>query len=62
MRSRNRLDSRLARLEGSSAEPMIEDWLAVLDAQDQPAAIAAMEARFPIILSPQYRCALDLFG
>lgn len=41
--------SRIAKLEGSTAEPDIEDWLAILDASDQAAALADLEAKYPAI-------------
>ena len=51
--------SRIAKLEGSTSEPTIEDWIEVLDAPDQEAALADLQARFPAMLSPKYRAQLD---
>lgn len=53
------LDRRVARLETPpSADPVMEDWLDVLDAEDPGRALTALRRRFPNP-SPDYGAALD---
>lgn len=43
-----KLDRRVSRLEAPpSADPVMEDWLGVLDAPDPERALADLRARFP---------------
>ena len=50
------LERRLERLEtGNGRDPTAEDWLAVLDAPDQAAALADLNRRYPGERSAAYR-------
>lgn len=54
------LERRLERLETPEVgDPKAEDWLAVLDAPDQDAALADLNRRFPGPRSEAYRAWWD---
>lgn len=57
-----RASARLAKLENATGEPVMEDWLDVLDSPDQEVALAELQARFPVILSARYKSAVERLG